>query len=53
MEERKPLLEVKGLKQYFKGSHQFTVKAGIIKDFPVSRYGINPEVRRGSSHIGR
>ena len=56
MEERKPLLEVKGLKQYFKGSHQFTVKAVDGVDFviyPGETYGLVGESGSAKSTIGR
>ena len=55
-EERKPLLEVKGLRQYFKMSRNSTCKAVDGVDFvlyPGETYGLVGESGSGKSTIGR
>jgi len=55
-EERKPLLEVKGLKQYFKINRTYTCKAVDGVDFvlyPGETYGLVGESGSGKSTIGR
>ena len=55
-DERKPLLEVKGLKQYFKMNRNYTVWAVDGVDFvlyPGETYGLVGESGSGKSTIGR
>ena len=55
-EEKKPLLEVSGLKQYFKINNNFTVRAVDDVDFvipPGEPYGLVGESGSGKSTIGR
>lgn len=55
-EEKTPLLQVKGLKQYFKMSGGFTVRAVDGVDFviyPGETYGLVGESGSGKSTIGR
>jgi len=55
-EERTPLLEVKGLKQYFKINRTYTCKAVDGVDFvlyPGETYGLVGESGSGKSTIGR
>ena len=53
---KKPLLEVKGLKQYFPVSRKFTVKAVEDVSFyinPGETYGLVGESGSGKTTIGR